>query len=167
MKALVGAFNQKKALIRAFSVIVITDGSFAALFKMFKSSAVRTISQQAAVRNVSLWRPVTTQFNCELGFCDNLMINSAIKQLGHSPYITAPVQSRSSLMNLLEVESGAAVWRNNNRTSEYVIRSSHSLEVVCHKPFTSKPFYSGYSVLGWFVQYSIRTLFYTESEEFF
>ena len=68
---------------------------------MFKSSAFRTISQQAAVRNVSLWRLVTTQFNCELGFCDNLMINSAIKQLD-----TAPTQSRSSLMNLLEVESG-------------------------------------------------------------
>ena len=31
MKALVGAFNQKKALIRAFSVIEKTDGSFAAL----------------------------------------------------------------------------------------------------------------------------------------
>ena len=86
-------------------MIVKTDESFSALFKMFKSSSVRTISQQAGVRNVSLWRPVTTQFNCELGFCDNLMINSAIKQLGHSPYITAPVQSRSSLMNLLEVES--------------------------------------------------------------
>ena len=85
-------------------MIVITDGSFAALFKMFKSSAVRTISQQAAVRNVSLWRLVTIQFNCELGFCDNLMINSAIKQLD-----TAPTQSRSSLMNLLKVESEAAV----------------------------------------------------------
>ena len=81
---ILGAFNQETALVGAFSVIVKTDGSFAALFKMFKSSAVRTISQQAAVRNVSLWRLVTTQFNCELGFCDNLMINSAIKQL-YSP----------------------------------------------------------------------------------
>ena len=32
MKALVGAFNQEKALVGAFSVIVKTDGSFAALF---------------------------------------------------------------------------------------------------------------------------------------
>ena len=31
MKALVGAFNQEEALIGAFSVIVKTDGSFAAL----------------------------------------------------------------------------------------------------------------------------------------
>ena len=31
MKALVGAFNQEKALVRAFSVIVKTDGSSAAL----------------------------------------------------------------------------------------------------------------------------------------
>ena len=45
---ILGAFNQETALVGAFSVIVKTDGSFAALFKMFKSSAVRTISQQAA-----------------------------------------------------------------------------------------------------------------------
>ena len=32
MKALEGAFNQEKAVVGAFSVIVITDGSFAALF---------------------------------------------------------------------------------------------------------------------------------------
>ena len=31
VKALVGAFNQEKALLEAFSVIVKTDGSFAAL----------------------------------------------------------------------------------------------------------------------------------------
>ena len=31
VKALVGTFNQKKALVGAFSVIVNTDGSFAAL----------------------------------------------------------------------------------------------------------------------------------------
>ena len=31
MKALVGAYNQEKALIGAFSMIVKTDGSFAAL----------------------------------------------------------------------------------------------------------------------------------------
>ena len=31
MKGLVGAFNQKKALVGAISVIVKTDGSFAAL----------------------------------------------------------------------------------------------------------------------------------------
>ena len=31
MKALVGAFNQENALVGAFSVIVKTDGSFAAL----------------------------------------------------------------------------------------------------------------------------------------
>ncbi len=31
MKAVVAAFNQEKALIGAFSVIVKTDGSFAAL----------------------------------------------------------------------------------------------------------------------------------------
>ena len=31
MKVLVGAFNQEKALVGAFSVIVKTDGSFAAL----------------------------------------------------------------------------------------------------------------------------------------
>ena len=31
MKALVGDFNQKKALVEAFSVIMKTDGSFAAL----------------------------------------------------------------------------------------------------------------------------------------
>ena len=31
MKALVGAFNQEKALAGAFSVIVKSDGSFAAL----------------------------------------------------------------------------------------------------------------------------------------
>ena len=31
MKALVGAFNQEKALVGAFSVIVKTDGPFAAL----------------------------------------------------------------------------------------------------------------------------------------
>ena len=34
MKALVGAFNQEKALVGAFSVIVKTDGSLAALFKL-------------------------------------------------------------------------------------------------------------------------------------
>ena len=32
MKALVGAFNQEKALVGAFSVIVKTDGSFASIF---------------------------------------------------------------------------------------------------------------------------------------
>ena len=31
MKALVGTFNQEKVLVGAFSVIVKTDGSFAAL----------------------------------------------------------------------------------------------------------------------------------------
>ena len=31
VKALVGAFNQEKALVGAFTVIVKTDGSFAAL----------------------------------------------------------------------------------------------------------------------------------------
>ena len=31
VKVLVGAFNQEKALVWAFSVIVKTDGSFAAL----------------------------------------------------------------------------------------------------------------------------------------
>ena len=31
VKALVGTFNKKKALVRAFSVIVKTDGSFVAL----------------------------------------------------------------------------------------------------------------------------------------
>ena len=34
VKALVGAFNQEKALVGAFSVIVETDGSFAALPSM-------------------------------------------------------------------------------------------------------------------------------------
>ena len=38
VKALVGAFNQEKALVRAFSVIVKTDGLFAALIKMRVSS---------------------------------------------------------------------------------------------------------------------------------
>ena len=33
MDHLVGAFNQKKALVEAFSVMVITDGSFAALLE--------------------------------------------------------------------------------------------------------------------------------------
>ena len=31
MKALVGTFNHEKALVEVFSMIVITDGSFAAL----------------------------------------------------------------------------------------------------------------------------------------
>ena len=34
VKALVGAFNQEKVLLGAFSVIVKTDGSFAALDRM-------------------------------------------------------------------------------------------------------------------------------------
>ena len=34
MKALVGNFNQEKALVGAFSVIVKTDGSFAALVEI-------------------------------------------------------------------------------------------------------------------------------------
>ena len=34
MKALVGTFNQEKVLVGAFSVIVKTDGSFAALPSM-------------------------------------------------------------------------------------------------------------------------------------
>ena len=34
--ALVGAFNQEKTLVGAFSMIVKTDGSFAALDKMFR-----------------------------------------------------------------------------------------------------------------------------------
>ena len=33
VKALVGSFNQEKALVGAFSVIVKTDGSFAALYR--------------------------------------------------------------------------------------------------------------------------------------
>ena len=37
MKALVGTFNQEKALVEAFSVIVKTDGSFAALVKCVPS----------------------------------------------------------------------------------------------------------------------------------
>ena len=35
---LVGAFNQEKALVGAFSVIVKTDGLFAALLVMFSAS---------------------------------------------------------------------------------------------------------------------------------
>ena len=39
---LVGAFTHGKALIGAFSVIVKTDGSFAALIEMHKSAHVHT-----------------------------------------------------------------------------------------------------------------------------
>ena len=38
MKVLVGTFNQEKALLGAFSVIVKTDGSFAALIKYYCTS---------------------------------------------------------------------------------------------------------------------------------
>ena len=38
MKVLVGTFNQEKALVGAFSVIVKTDGSFAAVQKRLDTS---------------------------------------------------------------------------------------------------------------------------------
>ena len=40
MKALVGAFNQEKAIVGAFYVIVKTDGSFAALVVTVHTGAV-------------------------------------------------------------------------------------------------------------------------------
>ena len=47
MKALVGTFNQEKALVGAFSVIVKTDGSFAALLPML--NCWRTFPGRTAV----------------------------------------------------------------------------------------------------------------------
>ena len=41
MKALVGTFNQEEALVGAFSVIVKTDGSFAALVKIVNITTQR------------------------------------------------------------------------------------------------------------------------------
>ena len=40
MKAVVAAFNQEKAQVGAFSVIVKTDGSFAALFTTVHSGTI-------------------------------------------------------------------------------------------------------------------------------
>ena len=52
MKALVGAFNQKKALVSvgAFSVIVKTDGSFAALVR--RVTVVRIVSRMDSSKSV-------------------------------------------------------------------------------------------------------------------
>ena len=45
MKAVVAAFNQEKALVGAFSVIVKTDGSFAALLPVdvFRTRSVELL----------------------------------------------------------------------------------------------------------------------------
>ena len=40
MKAVVAAFNQEKALVGAFSVIVKTDGSFTALVSSYSCSVL-------------------------------------------------------------------------------------------------------------------------------
>ena len=53
MKALVGAFNQEKALIGAFSVIVKTDGSIAALVTIL-------VTRHAEMPRYSTPAPVTT-----------------------------------------------------------------------------------------------------------
>ena len=45
MDHLVGAFNQKKALEEAFSVIVITDGSFAALLATAPRLPTNTLNE--------------------------------------------------------------------------------------------------------------------------
>ena len=43
MKALVGAFNQEKALVGPFSDIVKTNGSFSALFQIANTDCVTTV----------------------------------------------------------------------------------------------------------------------------
>ena len=43
MKALVGAFNKEKALVGAFSVIVKTDGSIAALTETVTGTSVANV----------------------------------------------------------------------------------------------------------------------------
>ena len=58
---------------------------FLIYLECFKAQQFAQLASKQQVSNVSLWRLVTIQFNCELGFCDNLMINSAIKQFQHSP----------------------------------------------------------------------------------
>ena len=58
---------------------------FSIFLECFKARQFAQLASKQQVRNVSLWRLVTIQFNCDLGFCDNLMINSAIKQFQHSP----------------------------------------------------------------------------------
>ena len=42
VKAVVAAFNQEKALVEAFSVIVKTDGCFAALLKILRELSAVT-----------------------------------------------------------------------------------------------------------------------------
>ena len=67
-----------------------------------KAQQFAQLASKQQVSNVSLWRLVTIQFNCELGFCDNLMINSAIKHFQHSP---GPSQIKFNE----SAQSGAAV----------------------------------------------------------
>ena len=50
MKVLVGTFNMEKALVGAFSVIVKTDGSFAALLPVITNSATVNMSERRRSR---------------------------------------------------------------------------------------------------------------------
>ena len=50
MKVLVGTFNLEKALVGAFSVIVKTDGSFAALLPVITNSATVNMSERRRSR---------------------------------------------------------------------------------------------------------------------
>ena len=60
MKALDSTFNQEKALVGAFSVIVKTDGSFAALLPddMFRTRSVELLGTESEPR---LTRAITYQ----------------------------------------------------------------------------------------------------------
>ena len=55
MKALVGAFNQEKTLIGAFSVIVKTDGSSAALVQMSVSPAPEQCTVVLSLSQIRSW----------------------------------------------------------------------------------------------------------------
>ena len=55
MKVLVGAFNQEKALVRAFSVIVKTDGSSAALVQMSVSPAPEQCTVVLSLSQIRSW----------------------------------------------------------------------------------------------------------------
>ena len=52
MKALVGAFNQEKALVGAYSMIVKTDGSFAAVVVSCRMISLSNVSRVTPTANI-------------------------------------------------------------------------------------------------------------------